>query len=90
MSLNELEKKHHIPQRWEKADPEYIQMQKYFSTEKLSYMSEALWATASRRQFLLSMKAKYAGKHYLLFMCFDSILLYIILFAEGQKIAKRL
>lgn len=61
MSLTEVEMKHHVTQRWEKADSEYIKMQEYFSAEKLKYIAEALWAASSRRQFLLNMKAKYAG-----------------------------
>lgn len=60
VSLTEVEMKHHVTQRWEKADSEYIKMQEYFSAEKLKYIAEALWAASSRRQFLLNMKVKYA------------------------------
>ena len=48
-----------------------------------------MWATVSRRQYLLKMKAKYAGIDYLVSGCHNSHLAFC-LHADGQKIAKKL
>lgn len=59
--LKEMEKKHHLQYRWTPTDVEYEDMQKLFSRGKRDNLLEALWASSSRRQFLLGLKAKYAG-----------------------------
>ena len=59
--LKELERQYHISQRWSPTDSEYMQVQHSFSIEKQTYVNEALWAASARRQFLLKLKAKYAG-----------------------------
>jgi len=41
---------------------EYLEAQRALSREKSNQVAEALWTTSSRRQFLLKLKAKYAGK----------------------------
>lgn len=58
--LQEIEKERHIPCRWDAKDPEFMQVQHHFSDEKQTQLAEAMWASSSRRQFLLKMKAKYA------------------------------
>jgi hypothetical protein len=54
-------REYRIPFRWGPADHDYIQVQKHFSCEKQSQLAQAMWASSARRQFLLKMKAKYAG-----------------------------
>ena len=56
-----MEKQYCIPHRWAPTDHEYTQVQQVFSREKQSQLAEAMWASSARRQFLLKLKAKYAG-----------------------------
>ena len=56
-----MEKQYHVLHRWTPNDPQYIQVKEFFSFEKQSQLAEAMWASSSRRQFLLKLKAKYAG-----------------------------
>lgn len=60
--LKELEQKHHLDHRWDSTDKEYVEAQGAFSREKGDQVATAIWAASSRRQFLLKLKAKYAGK----------------------------
>lgn len=60
--LKETEKAHNIPSRWDECTREYIEAQNVFSREKGDQISNALWVSCNRRQFLLKLKAKYAGR----------------------------
>ena len=62
--IQELEKKYHVPHRWVPTDVEYLEVQRSFSMEKKNQISEALWATCTRRLFLLKLKLRYAGKYF--------------------------
>ena len=59
--LFDLEQRHCLPCRWDQSHPDYQQLSATFSREKRSHVVEAMWAASSRRQFLLKLKAKYAG-----------------------------
>ena len=59
--LKEMEQKHHIGSRWNPSDRIYLDMKSTFTKDRKRQFAEALWAESSRRQFLLRMKAKYAG-----------------------------
>ena len=59
--LKEMEQKHHIGSRWNPLDRIYLEMKSTFTKDRKRQVAEALWAASSRRQFLLQMKAKYAG-----------------------------
>lgn len=67
--LSRLEEKNHIHTRWDASAKEYKEVQLAFSLQKKEQLSAAIWAASRRRQFLLKLKAKYAGKmfHYLMF-----------------------
>ena len=60
--LKEAEKRHHITCRWSESDPVYIQVHQMFSEERKVQIGKALWAASATRQFLLDLKAKYAGE----------------------------
>ena len=57
--LSELERKHGIISRWSITDPE---AKRAHGKEMQRRLRASLWATITRRQYLLKMKAKYAGK----------------------------
>ena len=64
--LSEFEKKHEIAVRWSENDHLY-------TSAKLSHLSElqeevksSMWTLVTRRQFLLKLKAKYAGMYNIL------------------------
>ena len=59
--LKELERKHRVPLRWTSSDSEYRAMQSQMTRERCDSVLSSIWASSSRRQFLLQLKAKYAG-----------------------------
>ena len=59
--LCEMEKQCCIPHRWAPTDHECTQVHQVFSREKQSQLAEAMWASSARRQFLLELKANFAG-----------------------------
>lgn len=85
--LLDVERSHRIPCRWNQAHPDYKQLSATFSREKRSHLVEAMWAASSRRQFLLKLKAKYAGMLDLLVIKYHN---HSINNADGQTIAKKL
>ena len=62
-------------------------MKAAYIKEMQERLRASLWATISRRYYLLKMKAKYAGKSGLLFSSSQYIIIYVI---DGQKITKKL
>ena len=58
--LAQLEIKHHIS-RWTETDPEYISAKADDSRSSQSLIHKSLRATIVKRQFLLKLKAMYAG-----------------------------
>ena len=60
-----------------------------FSKQKEEEVAEVIWATSSRRQFLLKLKAKYAGKINTVDEKNQSYLPFNYSI-DGQKIAKKL
>jgi len=75
----------------EPSDMEYLEAQRALSWEKSNQVAEALWTTSSRRQFLLKLKAKYAGKElHAIVSTLTSSSVYHLIPVDGQKIAKKL
>jgi len=74
----------------EPSDMEYLEAQRALSWEKSNQVAEALWATSSRRQFLLTLKAKYAGKELHAIVSTLTSSVYHLIPVDGQKIAKKL
>jgi len=69
---------------------EYLEAQRALSREKSNQVAEALWTTSSRRQFLLKLKAKYAGKELHAIVSTLTSSVYHLIPVDGQKIAKKL
>lgn len=60
--LTDLERRHKVVSRWHVQDPQYIAAKCVHLRETQQRVRASLWATITRRQFLLKMKAKYGGK----------------------------
>lgn len=60
--LSELEHRHKVVSRWHVRGPQYIEAKCAYLRETQQRVCASLWATITRRQFLLKMKAKYGGK----------------------------
>ena len=60
--LSELESEYRVMARWSMTDPQYIDAKSTYLKEIQQRLRESTWATITRRQYLLKMKAKYAGK----------------------------
>ena len=88
--LSDLERQHHLSCRWNPSDMEYLEAQRALSREKSNQVAEALWTTSSRRQFLLKLKAKYAGKELHAIVSTLTSSVYHLIPVDGQKIAKKL
>ena len=88
--LSDLERQHHLSCRWNPSDMEYLEAQRALSREKSNQVAEALWTTSSRRQFLLTLKAKYAGKELHAIVSTLTSSVYHLIPVDGQKIAKKL
>lgn len=59
--LADMERKCGIVRRWNQIDREYIEAERAFLLEKKTQILSCLWATVVKRQYLLHLKAKYAG-----------------------------
>ena len=59
--LIEMERCHRLSSRWMPTDNEYLTVKHAFTMEKQEQVAEAMWASSMRQQFLLKLKAKYAG-----------------------------
>ena len=57
-----MEQEHSIYKRWEPSDFEYKETKHGAVAEKQKQLSVAMWTTVVKRQLLLRLKAKYAGK----------------------------
>ena len=60
--LTDVERRHHMHCCWTSEDEEYLKIKHTFSLQKRQQIGEAMWASSVQRQFLLKLKAKYAGK----------------------------
>ena len=78
--LKELEVKHGISVCWEENDQEYTTAKLDQLKKKKEQLCASMWATMSKRQYLLQMKAKYAGKKKI------SLLLHIRLSFESRRV----
>jgi len=56
-----MENKYGITERWTTADRDYSDARAAHLKEKLQQLKTSMWAVAARREYLLRMKAKYAG-----------------------------
>jgi len=59
--LGELEK-NAVAYRWKPGDVEYEAMRTYCLNKKMEQIRTAMWSSVVKRQYLLQMKAKYAGQ----------------------------
>ena len=59
--LAKFEQRHGIAQQWQQSNKEYIDAQCVFFKEKREQLHGSLYATVSRRFYLLKMKARYSG-----------------------------
>ena len=57
--LSQIELKHRISVRWDKSDPQYTAAKPDHLRVKKEQLQTSMWATISKRQYLLKMKAKY-------------------------------
>lgn len=64
--LADFERRHKIATRWKTTDKEYIDAKSSFLLEKKEQLQTSLWSSIVKRQYLLKMKAKYAGMFCLL------------------------
>ena len=60
--LEDVESKHNLKCRWTMSDSDYIHTREALNVEHQREIEQALLRASMRRQFLLKMKAKYAGK----------------------------
>ena len=60
--LAEFERKRGIKLRWERNDKEYIDARNASLVDKQEALHSSLWTAIVRRQYLLKLKAKYAGQ----------------------------
>jgi len=60
--LGEYEQKHQITQRWKPADKEFVDAKHSYFKEKQQLLHVSMRAVTVKRQFLLKLKTKYAGK----------------------------
>ena len=61
-NLADFDHKRNIKQRWKRTDKEYIDAQSSSFLVKQQSMYSSLRTAIVRRQYLLKLKAKYAGK----------------------------
>ena len=88
--LTQLEMKHGVTVRWDKDNPQYTCARLDCLREKKQNLQSSLWATISRRQYLLKFKKRYAGMSSCLFVWSQLLHVFCSLHTDGQKIAKRL
>ena len=60
LDLTEIEKQHNF-QRWEKGSEEYTEMAQKHHSEALERVLLTLRSAVVQRQYLIELKAKYAG-----------------------------
>lgn len=70
-----MESKYRIATRWRRSDAEYAEVKVAYIKEMQERLRASLWATVSRRYYLLKMKAKYAGKRWFVGFNFINTLL---------------
>lgn len=56
-----MEKKYGVTERWTTVDRDYADAKAAHLKEKQQQLKTSMWAVATRREYLLRMKAKYAG-----------------------------
>jgi len=57
-----MEQEHGVYKSWEPSDSEYEKTKHSAVKEKQKQLSMAMWTAVVKRQMLLRLKAKYAGK----------------------------
>ena len=60
--ISMIEDEHKVVKRWESSDFEYSAAKLTVVKEKQKQLSLAMWTAVVKRQMLLRLKAKYAGK----------------------------
>ena len=87
--LLQLEIKHGIIVRWDKNDPQFTAAKQDHLKGKKEQLQTSIWATISKRQYLLKMKAKFAGIIIIRVFYVNNIYT-LSIHIDGQKIAKKL
>ena len=59
--LGEFEQRYQITQRWRPTDKEFLDARQSYFEEKQQLLRSSIRAAVVKRQFLLKLKAKYAG-----------------------------
>ena len=59
--LADFERRNEIANRWTVSDKAYVDARKQFLIEQKQQLQASLWSAVVKRQYLLKMKAKYAG-----------------------------
>lgn len=59
--LDKFEQQYQICSRWKPGDEEFAIAQSLFCKEKQDALRHSLWAAVVKRQYLIKLKAKYAG-----------------------------
>ena len=59
--LGEFEQRYQITQRWKPTDKEFLDARLSYFEEKQRLLHSSMRAATVKRQFLLKLKAKYAG-----------------------------
>ena len=59
--LGEFEQRHQIFPRWKSGDEEFLATRCLYCKEKEESLRHSLWAAIVKRQYLIKLKAKYAG-----------------------------
>lgn len=59
--LLQVEKKYKLAHRWSPSDKVFADYQQVLADSKRKQILSSLWITSTKRQYLLKLKAKYAG-----------------------------
>lgn len=90
--LSEFERKHGIVSRWTTSDQEFIKAKNDYLKETKQQLHSSLWITVVRRNYLLRMKAKYAGNMLVCLTVGELVVYsnYVYITSLPKMIAKRL
>ena len=68
--LGVFEQRHHIVNRWKTDSQEFLEARRSHFNEKQQSLYRSIRAAIVKRQYLLKLKAKYAGMQY---TCYNSL-----------------
>ena len=82
-----MERQYGVTARWKPGDKQYEEMKSCLLVENQIRVRATLWSCVVKRHYLLRMKAKYTGRA---LMFTKKKFFNVFLYADGQKIAKKL